>query len=304
MHHSVVLETSDGLRVTSDAAVLATHAPINDVVGYVGKLSTFRSYVIGMRLPRDRIASLLAYDTAEPYHYVRIQPVDDHDVLIVGGEDHLTGQGDGEASPFDALEQWARTMFPMADPVEYRWSGQVRNSFDGLGMIGRDLVDKQIYVITGQTGIGMTHSTLGGIIVSDLIDGRSNPWANLYDPGRLSLDAVKDMIQEGLYTISEFREWFTPSETSNEAAIPLHSGAVVGWGLGKRAVYRDSEGDLHRYTATCSHMGCVVGWNDIEKSWDCPCHGSRYDAHGRVINGPASHDLDPVGQTRSADSRK
>lgn len=285
------LMTKEGLVISADATVLATNAPINDVLGYSSKQSACRTYVLGVRIPRGSVPPLLLYDTAEPYHYVRIQAEGDHDILIVGGEDHRTGQPDENSAPFAALEQWTRANFPMADEVAYRWSGQVLNSLDGLGLIGRDLVDEQVFVITGDTGFGMTHGTLGGLIVSDLILGEPSPWAELYDPGRVPLHTAGKLVEEGINTISQAGKWISGGEVGSTEEIPAGSGAVMGWGPGKAAVYRDEQGNLHACSAACTHTGCIVGWNEIEKSWDCPCHGSRYDAFGKVLNGPAKADL-------------
>jgi glycine/D-amino acid oxidase-like deaminating enzyme/nitrite reductase/ring-hydroxylating ferredoxin subunit len=288
------LTTKEGFQISAKAGVLATNAPINDVLGYSSKMTPYRTYVIGVRIPRGSVPPLLLYDTAKPYHYVRLQPEGEHDIMLVGGEDHRTGQPDKQSAPFAALEQWTRANFPMAGEVAYRWSGQVLNTFDGLGLIGRDLVDEQIFVITGDTGFGMTHGTLGGMIVSDLIMGQPNPWVKLYDPGRISPQAAGKIVQEGLNTVSQVSHWLSGSEVRSTAEIPAGSGAILGWGKDKSAVYRDEQGKLHSCSAACTHTGCVVGWNEIEKSWDCPCHGSRYDPYGRVLNGPAKADLAPA----------
>jgi len=290
----VRMELESGLEVVADAGVLATNAPLNDAIGYSSRVGAHRTYVIGARIPRGSVPPLLAIDTADPYHYVRIQSVDDHDVLLVGGEDHRTGQAEDLAAPFANLEDWTRENFPMAGDIDFRWSGQVLNSLDGLALIGRDLVDPNIYVITGNSGIGMTHSTIGGMLITELIAGRRSPWGDLYDPARLPLASAGGVLAEGANTISQLKEWITPSEVTSEDQIPPDSGAVIGLGLGKAAVYRDPQGVVHRYSALCSHTGCVIGWNDVEKSWDCPCHGSRYDAYGHLLNGPAKHDLDPM----------
>jgi glycine/D-amino acid oxidase-like deaminating enzyme/nitrite reductase/ring-hydroxylating ferredoxin subunit len=288
------LETAEGLQITADATVLATNAPINDVLGYSSRVFAYRTYVIGVRIPRGAVPPLLLFDTADPYHYVRLHTEDDHAVLIVGGEDHRTGLPDEDSAPFAALERWTREHFPQAEEVLYRWSGQVLNSLDGLALIGPDLVDDNVFVITGDTGMGMTHGTLGGIILSDLILGRPNPWAELYDPGRLPFHAAGEVISEGATTIAQAKEWLSGGDVHNVDEIPPDSGGVIGQGPAKMAVYRDAQGDIHACSAVCTHTGCIVGWNDVEKSWDCPCHGSRYDAFGRVINGPAKADLEPT----------
>lgn len=286
------LEVAGGYQVIADATVLATNAPINDMLGYSTRLFAYRTYVIAAQIPSGSMPQWIGFDTLDPYHYVRLQPGDGHDILLVGGEDHRTGQPDSEEDPFAALETWMRETFPMAGPITNSWSGQVLNSLDGLAFIGPDLVDQHVFVITGDTGIGMTHGTLGGMIISDLIGGISNPWAELYHPARLPLAAAGEVLHEGGNTITQYKELIIGGDVSSERVIAPDTGAIVGWGLTKRAVYCDAQGNLHRYSAICPHAGCVVGWNDIEKSWDCPCHGSRFDAYGKLLNGPANADMD------------
>lgn len=295
------LETADGLTITADATVLATNAPINDALGYSSRVFAYRTYVIGLEWPDAVESPFLLYDTAEPYHYVRTQSDGERTVLIVGGEDHRTGLPDDDAVPFAALEQWTREHFPQAGAVRYRWSGQVLNTPDSLALIGPDIVDERVFVITGDSGIGMTHGTLGGMINADYILGRVNPWADLYDPGRLPVAAAGEVFSENATTISQAKEWLRGGDVSGVAEIGPDSGGVIGFGLAKTAVYRDLQGELHACSAVCTHTGCIVAWNDVEKSWDCPCHGSRYDAFGRVINGPAKADLAPAETPASTD---
>jgi Rieske Fe-S protein len=192
------------------------------------------------------------------------------------------------------LERWARARFPMAGELLHRWSGQVVNSFDGLALIGRDIVERNVYVITGDTGMGMTHGTLGGKLIADLLVGRPNPWAELYDPARIPASTLGTLLQEGLNVAGQYKELLTGSEVKHEEDIRPGSGAIMGWGPHKVAVYRDAQGLAHTRSAVCPHLGCIVGWNDAEKSWDCPCHGSRFDPYGQVVNGPATSDLGPA----------
>jgi glycine/D-amino acid oxidase-like deaminating enzyme/nitrite reductase/ring-hydroxylating ferredoxin subunit len=292
--HPLQLTTNTKAQITANAVVLCTNVPINDVFVYSSKLSPHRTYVIGMQVPRGSLPTALYFDTAEPYHYVRLQPEAEYDVLIVGGEDHKTGQGTPSEHAYTNLETWARDFFPMAQQVLYRWSGQVVNSIDGLALLGRDLVDDNVYVITGDNGMGMTHATIGSLIVSDLIAGRNNPWAELYHPARLPLTAVGDFLQEGLNVATQLRDWVSSGDATSIDDIPLNSGALIGWGTNQRAVYRDPQGQVHQYSAVCPHLGCIVKWNDLEKTWDCPCHGSRFTCHGRVVNGPAAKNLNPA----------
>jgi glycine/D-amino acid oxidase-like deaminating enzyme/nitrite reductase/ring-hydroxylating ferredoxin subunit len=290
----VTLKTADGLSITADSAVLATHLPINDALGYSSRVFPYLTYVIGLRIPRGGLPNFLAFDTADPYHYVRIQPAADHDVLIVGGEDHKTGQADDMEERYERLERWAREQFPLAGALLYRWSGEVANALDGLALIGPDLASKNLYVITGQTGIGMTHSTIASLILADQISGRQSPWAELYHPARAPLRSLGEVVGEGLNTLAQYAELIKGGDVGSEEEILAGSGAVVGWGPGKVAAYRDEQGALHRRSAICTHLGCVVAWNDGEHTWDCPCHGSRFDAYGKVVSGPARSDLRPV----------
>lgn len=286
-----MVETSDGQTVAADKVVLATHMPINDALGYSTRVFPYLTYVVGLSVAKGSVPPFLAFDTEEPYHYVRIQPEAGRDVLLVGGEDHKPGQADDQDERYARLEAWTRQMFPAAGEVVYRWSGEVTNSFDGLALAGPDLVSPNVFVITGQTGIGMTHSTIGALIVAEQIAGRQHAWAELYSPARAPARALGETIRDGLNVAAQYTELLRGGDVGSEQEIAPGSGAVMGWGPLKQAVYRDEAGALHRRSAICTHLGCVVAWNDSEKTWDCPCHGSRYDPYGRVINGPAPDDL-------------
>jgi len=222
-----------------------------------------------------------------------VRDIEGGEVLIVGGEDHKTGQEDNPAAHFTRLTSWAREHFDGLGDVRYRWSGQVMEPIDGLAFIGRNPGDRNIYVITGDSGNGMTHGTLGGMIVTDLIGGRANPWAELYDPSRKSLQAAASFIDENANVLGHLvKDWIGRGTVKERRDIPLGSGAIVRDGLNLLAVYRDNDGRFHELSAACTHLGCVVQWNDVEKSWDCPCHGSRYAPDGDVLNGPASRPLE------------
>lgn len=288
------LTTADGLTITADRCVVATHAPINDALGYSARVFPYRTYVVGLGIPKGVLPNFLAFDTDEPYHYVRIQPEATRDVLIVGGEDHKTGQADDMDERYARLEAWARARFPFAGELAYSWSGQVVNALDGLALAGEDTGSPNVYVITGQTGIGMTHSTIGAQIVSDLITERASRYADLYSPLRAPLGAAREVAGENLNTVGQYSDLLKGGDVRSEEEIPLGSGAIVGWGPLKVAAYRDERGQLHRRSAICTHLGCVVGWNPSERSWDCPCHGSRFDPYGKVLNGPAPRDLPPA----------
>jgi Rieske Fe-S protein len=189
----------------------------------------------------------------------------------------------------------------MMDEVKFRWSGQVMESIDGLAFIGRNPMDaSNIFVATGDSGMGMTHGTIAGILLTDLLLGRDNPWATLYNPSRKTLRAAGQFAKENLNVARQFGDWLTGSEVSSTDEIARGGGAVVRRGLSKVAVHRDEQGACHECSAVCPHLGCIVGWNEVEKTWDCPCHGSRFDRQGGVINGPANRDLARLDKSEAA----
>lgn len=285
--------TAEGAEVVADAIVVATNSPVHELIGVHPKQAAYRTYVVAARVERGAVARALYYDTESPYHYVRLHPESDgpHDLLIAGGEDHKTGQADDADERWAALEAWTRERFPAAREFMARWSGQVLEPADGVAFIGADKAGSQVFIATGDSGMGMTHSTIAGLLIRDLILGRENPWARLYDPGRVSLRAAGELAKENLNFVSKYAEHVTGGDVGSGDEIPPGEGAVLRRGLGKVAAYRDPDGRLHEMSAVCTHLGCVVHWNSAEKSWDCPCHGSRFDRYGRVLSGPATRDL-------------
>jgi glycine/D-amino acid oxidase-like deaminating enzyme len=251
------VETSHGPVVTSEVVVVATNTPVNDLVAIHTKQAPYVTYVIGVRVPKGSVTRALYWDTGDPYHYLRLQSENGHDVLIVGGEDHKTGQENDGNERFAHLEQWTRERFPQMGEVEYRWSGQVMEPVDGLAFIGRNPLDNDnVYIATGDSGQGMTHGTIAGMLLTDLIQGRKNAWEDLYSPSRVSLKALPEYASENLNVAAQYADRIT-----------------------------------HRRSAVCPHLGCVVAWNSSEETWDCPCHGSRFSANGKVYQGPANSDL-------------
>jgi len=289
----------DGIRktVTARHVVVATNtpAPINDWFGIYTKQASYRSYVIAAAIPKDSVADALYWDTADPYHYVRrYRPRGGRrDFLLIGGEDHKTGQFPEHGAPFMKLEEWGRKRFPMMQDITDRWSGQVQEPADGLAFLGRALTDKaEVFVATGDSGMGLTHGTIAGLLITDQIMGRPNPWEKLYDPSRKTVNA--EFVTENVNTLAQYRDLVTPGDVASAEEIPPGHGAVLRDGLSKIAAYRDEKGRLHKRSAICTHLQCVVRWNHVEHTWDCPCHGSRFDAAGKVLMGPAIDDLPGV----------
>jgi len=283
-----------GLVVECPDVVVATNAPINTRVAIHTKQAPYITYVIAARVPPGSVPRALLWDTLEDYHYVRLdQP--EGELLIVGGEDHKTGQADDPERRFANLELWMRERYPMAREVVHRWSGQVMETVDGLAYLGRDPGEDHVFIATGDSGMGMTHSTIGAILITDLIHGAEAQWTALYDPARkVPIKAAGRYARENLNVARQFTAYARPGEVESVAAIVDDSGAILRRGVHRLAVYRDAFGTLHEMSSSCTHLGCPVQWNPAEKTWDCTCHGSRFDAHGRVISGPAVLDLAPA----------
>jgi glycine/D-amino acid oxidase-like deaminating enzyme/nitrite reductase/ring-hydroxylating ferredoxin subunit len=305
------VETTGGGVVTAGAVVVATNTPVNDLIAIHTKQAAYITYVIGARIPKGSVTRGLFWDTPDPYHYIRIETVgrgaNAYDVLIVGGEDHKSGQEDDGNKRFGALERWTRHRFPMVESIEYRWSGEVMEPVDGLAFIGRNPMDSDnVFIATGDSGNGMTHGTIAGILLTDLIMGRKNPWESIYDPSRITLKALPEFARENLNVAVQYTDLVTAGDVDSVDEIKRGAGAVMSRGLHKVAVYRDPNGVVHERSAVCTHLGCIVNWNTMENTWDCPCHGSRFDAFGKVFQGPANKDLGEAeaGEEQTADSKQ
>jgi len=289
---SACVTTSNDRAVTAAAVVVATNAAVNDSIILSTRESKYRSYVIGAHVPRGSVTKALYWDTADPYHYVRIQSAADDDLLIVGGEDERVGEHNDGDERFAELYRWTRKRFPMIGRIEFCWSGHIVEPVDTVAFIGRmPLSEGNVFVVTGDSGQGMTHGTIAGILLTDLIQGRRNAWAEIYNPSRLRSISTTDFVNESLTVTAHYTDWFTGGEVSSTEEIERDEGCIVRRGLTKLAAFRDEHGVLHERQAICTHLGCVVSWNSTEQSWDCPCHGSRFDRLGHVINGPANTDL-------------
>ncbi|MCI0747472.1 MAG: FAD-dependent oxidoreductase [Verrucomicrobia subdivision 3 bacterium] len=290
------VHTQTGYTVRADAVVVATNTPVNDRVSIHTKQAPYRTYVIGAPVPPFTVARALYWDTRDPYHYVRLQHWRGQDILVIGGEDHKTGQAEESEKRWTALADWARAHFPMMGDIAYRWSGQVMEPVDYLAFIGRNPVSRHIYIATGDSGHGMTHGTIAGMLLTDLIAGQDNPWTKLYDPSRKSLATTNEFARENLNVAARYTEWATGGDVKSADDLAPGCGAVIRHGLRKSAVFKDEDGTVHVFSAVCPHLRCIVHWNDAEKTWDCPCHGSRFDKYGTVLNGPAIKDLTPLGR--------
>jgi glycine/D-amino acid oxidase-like deaminating enzyme/nitrite reductase/ring-hydroxylating ferredoxin subunit len=290
--------TANGHVITADSLVVATHSPVNNLVEIHKKQAPWMTYVLGARVPRGSVMRALYWDSGFPYHYARIQGGTlsnaGDDILIIGGEDHRTGQADDTEERYGRLELWARERFPFIAEIAYTWSGQIMQSVDGLAFIGRNPGEaRNTYLVTGDSGTGLTYATIAAILITDMIEDRPNPWQSLYDPSRTSLRSARAFVDEDDRTAAPSAGRVKPGTASSIDQLMPDEGAVLDDGMEPVAIYREPDGTVHRMSAVCVHLGCTVTWNGAERTWDCPCHGSRYDRFGTVINGPANDNLPP-----------
>lgn len=296
---------ANGFTIKANYIVVATNSPVNNLFTEHTKQHAYRTYVIGALLPKGSLEHSLWWDTGnqeskwvtKPYNYARLQKYNDqHDLLIVGGEDHKTGQADAEDisqdERYERLRSWANTHFPSMEDVVYQWSGQVMEPVDSLAFIGKNPGEDNVYIITGDSGNGMTHGTIGGMLVSDLILGKQNAWEKLYDPARISLKATVDFLKEAGNMAVQYADFLKAGDIKSQKELGADEGAIMNVGIHKVAVYKNAQGVTNAYTAICPHLKCVLQWNSDEKSFDCPCHGSRFTTEGVVINGPALTNLE------------
>ena len=230
------------------------------------------------------------WDTADPYHYLRIDPHRDFDYAIFGGEDHKTGQVADTAACYRALEATAKRILPGLE-VTHRWSGQVIETNDGLPFIG-ETSDRQ-FAATGYAGNGMTFGTLAAMMARDWAAGKRNPWRDLFDPGRTTVrGGTWDYLKENLdYPYYLIRDRFVGPDARSLRAVKRGEGKIVEIGGKRLAAYRSDKGVVTLLSPVCTHMGCNVAWNRVEQTWDCPCHGSRFTPQGKVLAGPAEAPL-------------
>jgi glycine/D-amino acid oxidase-like deaminating enzyme/nitrite reductase/ring-hydroxylating ferredoxin subunit len=289
--------TANGHRITAGYVVLATHTPLMGKTNIASatllqtKLYLYTSYVVGGTLPSGAVPDALFADTGDPYDYLRVDRHRDHDYAIFGGNDHKTGQADDTAACFKALEEKARSILPGFE-ITHRWSGQVIETNDGLPFIGE--TSARQFASTGYAGNGMTFGTLGGMMACDAALGRKNPWAELFDVGRTKIkggawDYLKENVDYPYYMI---RDRFAGVEGKSLRGVRRGEGKILELDGEQVAVWRSPDGIVTRLSPICTHMGCRVEWNTAERTWDCPCHGSRFKPTGQVLSGPAETPLE------------
>ncbi len=298
------ITTRDGIRISAKHIVVATNSPVNNKYLMHLRQYAYRTYLVAACIEKNAVPDFLYWDTGDQsgssydaYHYVRTQPYSDtHDLVICGGEDHPTGlidvtENPDEESRYHALEKWLRENFPVNE-VMYNWSGQVLYSFDRLGYIGRNPLDKgNIYIVTGDCGNGLTYGSIAGLLITDLILGNKNEYESIYKPSRFRLKAGKTFIEEVATGLVDYLKSKPRNPDESIDDLDPGDGKIIRIDGKKYGVFRSFDHNFHIVDAECTHLGCIIKWNGDEQSWDCPCHGSRFTSTGEVINGPANVNL-------------
>lgn len=292
---------SGDFKIRGQFLFLATHNPLQGVTGALSamlfqtKLALYTSYVIGGTVPKGQLPYASFWDNGDPYDYLRIESRGDQDYVIFGGEDHKTGQSADTSQPYRILEERLRTYVP-AIQIDHRWSGQVIETTDGLPYIGETA--KGQFAATGFSGNGMTFGTLGAMMAMDKFLGRTNPWADLFDISRKKLlGGAWTYIKENKdYPIHLVSDWMSASEGDSTEQLAPGEGKILKLHGKRVAAYRDENGTVSLCSPVCTHLKCIVDWNNAEKTWDCPCHGSRFEPTGKVISGPAEEPLEKLNR--------
>jgi glycine/D-amino acid oxidase-like deaminating enzyme/nitrite reductase/ring-hydroxylating ferredoxin subunit len=289
----LIINTTSGL-IIAQHVIYATHTPPGVNILHF-RNAPYRSYALAVKL-NGAYPQALGYDLSDPYHYYRTQTVDGEAFLIAGGEDHKTGHEEDTGIRFTNLENYVRQHFDV-DTIAYSWSSQYYESADGLPYIGHlPGADERIFVATGYTGNGMTFGTIAGKVLSDLITRKENAYEDLFKPSRVKpVAGFSSFVKEGADVVASFvkDKVFTDHLKSladlkdGEARTVKYDGAIY-------AMYKDERGRIHAVNSACPHVNCNVHWNGAEKTWDCPCHGSRFNLNGRVLNAPAVKDLERI----------
>lgn len=293
------VKTEDGIHIAQSAqenfrsrsVIYATHIPPGINV-FSFRCAPYRSYVIGVKLKNNAYPNALIYDMRDPYHYFRTHVIDGEELLLIGGNDHKTGHDDPEKA-FEDLEKYARKHFNISS-IKYKWSSQYYIPVDGLPYVGQiPLYADGIYCATGYNGNGMMLGSISAKILADIVLGKTNPFAELFSTTRLKpVDGFTEFVKENADVVYHFvADRLSVHETDSLKRIKPGTGKVVKFEGKKVAAYRDESGEIHALSPVCTHAGCIVSWNGEEKSWDCPCHGARYDIRGRVLTDPAERDL-------------
>lgn len=283
---------TDRGAVVADDVVVATHFPFYDRGLYFARLTPKQSYVLAARLDGE-VPEGMYYRHGNPYFSVRPQPAGEESIVLIGGQNHRTGHGGPTFQYYRKLEREARSKFDVAS-IEYRWSTQDFVAADGVPYVGKLAPGTDhVYVATGFGGWGLSNGTAAGMLLADLVRGVENPWRDVYRPTRVTPTAsARRLMSHNLHAAKHFvRDRLPQSRPADVRGLDPGEAGIVESDEVPTAVYRDEDGDYHAVSAVCPHMGCTVTWNDAERTWDCPCHASRFEYDGDVVDGPAVEPL-------------
>ena len=284
------VKTPGGQLLATDV-ILATHSAYLGISQFDMRQAPYQSYAIALRV-HDQVPDALYWDDEQPYHYIRLASSDDPHLLIIGGADHKTGQADGRQQ-FDRLAEYAAKRFRIQS-VEQRWSAEFFEPADGVPFIGRVPRTEHLYLGTGYSGTGLTYGTAAGMLLTDLLLGRASPDIEVFSPSRLKLwAAAPELISENLDVARRYiADRFGADKLDSLEQLTPGEGRRADFEGAPCALYREDSGPIHVLSAMCPHAGCHVQWNSAEKTWDCPCHGSRFSATGERLYGPSPADLE------------
>lgn len=267
--------------------VTATHCHFGGAMHLYGLTVPYQSYLLTARVAQP-IEDGLYWDDSDPYFYVR-RFDEQGDLILVGGCDHHTGDGD-EVAAFERLEDWTRKRF-VVDRFHSRWSAELFESVDGLPFIGKAPGTENVYLVTGLSGVGLTLGTAAGELIASLIERGEHPLADTVSPSRMSASSLPTVISEQMPAAKNYLEHVLPAHEVDPGELTAGQGAVGNVDGEFVAICRDRQGQLHRHHPTCPHMGGVVHWNEAEQTWDCPAHGGRFCGDGKRLYGPPESDL-------------
>ncbi|HEY0433008.1 MAG TPA: FAD-dependent oxidoreductase, partial [Chitinophagaceae bacterium] len=296
------IEDTDGLTVETNAGkfraanvIYATHTPPGINLIHL-RTEPWRSYAMAATLRGRNYPEDLTYDMYDPYHYIRTQIIDGRRYLVVGGEDHKTGQDVNEETSFLKLESYMRKHFDI-ERIDYRWSSQYFESADGLPYIGHlPGHPGNLFVASGFGGNGITYGNVSALVLRDMIMDRESKYVDLFNPNRIKpVAGFTTFVKHNVDVLKKFIDkWFDREQLTQLAGIAPGEARVIRFDGEKIALYKDQNGELFAVSPICTHMKCSVAWNETELSWDCPCHGSRFSFDGKVLTGPADHDLQKI----------
>lgn len=290
----VEIQTEAG-SLKSSQLIYATHIPPGINLLNL-RCAPYRSYAIAVELENDNYPEGLVYDMYDPYHYYRSQQVNGKTWLIAGGEDHKTGHDENTESHFLKLESHLQRYFSVKE-ISYKWSSQYFEPVDGLPYIGHlPGHPENIFVATGYGGNGMTYSSVAALLLTDMILNRDSAYIKLFDPNRIKpIAGFSNFIKENADVVKQLvGKWFSKEKIQQLADLAPGEGKLIRFEGQPIALYKDEDGSLHAVDPVCTHMKCTVSWNTSEKTWDCPCHGTRYSFDGKLLTGPATTDLEKI----------